>query len=400
MIKKLLFLLVAVTGTSLTMNAQNLLLNGNFETGTGDVFPNWTKLNGGTSLTSEAVEIHGGLRALKAVPTGVAGEQWKVQLESDAVTTVIGKTYELSMWVKGATTGNTVRFSNNIVTYGSDIAVTTTWQKIFYTITATTTTTKIRLELGGNTTAANTFYVDDVAMIDITATSKDFILNGNLELGSGDATTNWSRANNPGGNSIVAETVEVHGGTRALKAISSGLPTAQYTVQLISDAMTLEVGRSYTASMWIKAASAGNTVRFSTTATSANFGPDTTIGTTWQQISYTFVAKAASTKLNIDLGGSGNTFYFDDITFIGASPLSTKKFDTSDQTVFYPNPVKDNLNINSDQTIKSITITDLAGKTVQTIKAENIQSIDLSGLNNGMYILSTDTNKQFKFLKN
>ena len=37
----------------------------------------------------------------------------------------------------------------------------------------------------------------------------------------------------------------------------------------------------------------------------------------------------------------------------------------------------------------------------QTImKDENIQSVDLSGLNNGMYILLTDTNKQFKFLKN
>lgn len=73
-------------------------------------------------------------------------------------------------------------------------------------------------------------------------------------------------------------------------------------MQLVSDPMTLEVGRNYTASMWVKAVTGGNTIRFSTTATAgANYGPSTTIGTTWQQVTYSFAAKDASTRLNLDL---------------------------------------------------------------------------------------------------
>ncbi len=59
MIKKLLFLLVTVTASIFTVNAQNLILNGNFESGSGDVFTNWSKYNGASSLTAEATEIHG-----------------------------------------------------------------------------------------------------------------------------------------------------------------------------------------------------------------------------------------------------------------------------------------------------------------------------------------------------
>jgi hypothetical protein len=401
MIKKLLFLFVTVMCTTFTMNAQNLLLNGNFEAGTGDNFTNWSKWNGATSLTAETVEIHGGSRALKAVSTGVAGEQWKVELHSDAVATVIGTNYEVSMWVKGAVAGNVVRFSTSggTTVYGADFTVSTTWQKCYLTFTATATSTNINLDLGGNTTTVSTFYVDDVAMIDVTATSKDFMLNGNLEAGTGDNFTNWGKWN--GGPNMTAETVNIHGGARALKAVSTG--TAEYNVQLVSDPMTLEVGRTYTASMWVKAVTGGNTVRLSTTATAgANYGANTTIGTAWQQVTFSFAAKDASTRLNLDLGKSADTFYVDDITFIGASPtLSTEKFKANDKIVFYPNPVTDNLNISSDGDIKSLTVTDISGKTVKTVKsANNIQSVNLSELSQGMYILSTDTNKQFKFLKN
>jgi hypothetical protein len=81
--------------------------------------------------------------------------------------------------------------------------------------------------------------------------------------------------------------------------------------------------------------------------------------------------------------------------------LGIENFAKNDKITFYPNPVNDNLNISSHTAIKSITISDVVGKTVRTIKnAENIQSINLSDLKQGVYILSTDTNKQFKFLKN
>ncbi|MNG31481.1 hypothetical protein D3C84_1172960 [compost metagenome] len=69
--------------------------------------------------------------------------------------------------------------------------------------------------------------------------------------------------------------------------------------------------------------------------------------------------------------------------------------------VFYPNPVQDNLNISSESNVKSLIINDTAGRTVKTIKdPQSIQSVDVSGLSNGLYILSTDNNQKFKFIKN
>nr|WP_315241158.1 carbohydrate binding domain-containing protein [uncultured Flavobacterium sp.] len=395
MIKKLLFL--AFTAGINSLSAQNLILNGNFEAGTGDTFTNWNKTNGAANLTAEAVTVHGGSRSLKALSTGTL--EYNVQIQTDDIATVVGHTYEVSMWIKGTAGGNTVRFSTSggTAVYGSAFTVTTGWQSCILTFTATATATKISLDLGKGT---DTFYIDDVALYDLsTAPTSDFILNGNLEAGTGDTFTNWSKYN--GAANLTAETVEIHGGARALKAISTG--ANEYNVQLVSDAMNLVVGRSYTASMWIKASTAGSTVRFSTTATSANYGPNTTIGTLWQQISYTFAAKSASTQLNLDLGKSTTTFYIDDITFIGANiTLANEKFENqTNKVVFYPNPVQDNLNISSESNVKSLIISDTAGRTVKTIKdPQSIQSVDVSGLSNGLYILSTDNNQKFKFIKN
>lgn len=60
----------------------------------------------------------------------------------------------------------------------------------------------------------------------------------------------------------------------------------------------------------------------------------------------------------------------------------------------YPNPISDYLHFTSDHTIESMKLYDLAGKEIRTYKnPEN--SIDISGLSNGMYIVVFQThNKQ------
>lgn len=401
MIKKLLFLVFTAGFTSLS--AQNLIVNGNFEAGTGDIFTNWVKTNGAANLTADVLTVHSGSRSLKAISTGLL--EYNVQIQTEDIATVIGHTYEVSMWIKGTLGGNTVRFSTSggTAVYGPAFAVTdinSGWKNCILTFTATATATKISLDLGKGT---DIFYIDDVAMYDLTTSpSLDFILNGNLEAGTGDVFTNWSKYN--GAANLTAETVEVHGGVRALKAVSTG--SAEYNVQLVSDPMTLVVGRTYTASMWIKPSTAGTTVRFSTTTTpssDANYGPNTTLIAGWQKISYSFAAKNTSTRLNLDLGKSTTTFYIDDITFIGANiTLANEKFENeASKVVFYPNPVQDNLNISAESNVKSLIISDSTGKTVKTVKnAQNIQSVDVSNLSNGLYILSTDNKQTFKFIKN
>jgi arabinogalactan endo-1,4-beta-galactosidase len=73
-----------------------------------------------------------------------------------------------------------------------------------------------------------------------------------------------------------------------------------------------------------------------------------------------------------------------------------------EEIIIYPNPVKTLLktNLNNNDAIKSIQITNLVGKIIRTIyNAQSMKTINLSDLANGLYILKTNTNKRFKFLK-
>lgn len=395
MIKKLLFLLAAVTGTSFTMNAQNLILNSNLEAGTGNTFTNWTTWEN-PNLTAELIETHGGsARALKAISTGA--NEWSLQFITSNITTVVGTSYEVTFWIKSAKGGSTMRTSVASGTdyYQSAQTIGTEWQQVTYAFTAKSQTTKVSLDLGKST---ETFYIDDIEMYPLTSNN---IVNGGLETGTGDVFTNWTKAGATA--NLTSESVEVRSGTRALKAISTG--TNEWDLVMQSDAVATVIGRYYEAAIWIKSVGGASTMRLSTTGGTAEYGPAALINntTTWQRVSLVFKATATSTKFNMDLGKSTETFYIDDASFNAAQAVALGVSDfngKNDNISFYPNPVKNNLNISSETAIKSVIISDLTGKTVRNINAENIQSIDLSNLNQGLYILSTDTNKQFKFLKN
>lgn len=74
-----------------------------------------------------------------------------------------------------------------------------------------------------------------------------------------------------------------------------------------------------------------------------------------------------------------------DATFKTNGLLGNEKLETSSFAV-YPNPSNGIFNFNTEETI-NVTVTDLTGKTVHTAKGiENGGSMDLSGLQTGMYI--------------
>ena len=248
--------------------------------------------------------------------------------------------------------------------------------------------------------STDTFYLDDIEMYSL---SKNNIANGGFETtpgASGNVFANWTATN--GAAQMTQGLTQTRTGASALKAISTG--ANEYNVQLQSDNVTTVIGRSYEVAIWIKSVGGASKMRLSTSGGTAVYGNSTTIGTSWQRLALVFKATATATKLSLDLGKSTETFYIDDAAFNEAQTvaLGVETYAKNDnKIIFYPNPVTDNLNISSDDTIKSVSVIDLNGKTVKTVKsAENIQSVNLSELSRGVYILSTDTNQQFKFLKN
>ena len=195
----------------------------------------------------------------------------------------------------------------------------------------------------------------------------------------------------------------IHGGAHGAKVVVGAVDasSSNWKPQLANGkTLTLVVGHSYTVTFWIKGVNGIGKVQASNNGTSL-YGPILSVTTAWQQYSQTFTATAANYQIWISMGGFIETYYVDDASLIDNTALGVNDFNTeNNKALFYPNPVTNNLNINSEEEIKSVIISDLTGKTVRTVtNAENIQAINLSDLNQGLYILSTDTNKQFKFIK-
>jgi len=145
----------------------NLLLNGDFESGSGSTFTNWSAYNGASSFneTKVAGEIHGGTRALKVVnATDNPGAQYKVQLVSDLFNTTVGKTYNVSFWIKSANAGGSVRFSTQpTAQYEGDQTTGTSWTQVTWPIVAKDAQTRVLIDIG---LKANTYFLDDITVTD------------------------------------------------------------------------------------------------------------------------------------------------------------------------------------------------------------------------------------------
>jgi hypothetical protein len=146
---------------------ENLLLNGNIESGDGDEFTNWSKFNGGdgmTATTNESEAYFG--RSLRAV--GAGGDAWRTQFASDLANTEIGVEYTLSMWIKAQPgtpgVGGNVRFSTNPnALYSGNYDITSEWQQIEWVFTANAAQTRAVLDLGVVTDAV--YYIDNITLI-------------------------------------------------------------------------------------------------------------------------------------------------------------------------------------------------------------------------------------------
>ena len=123
---------------------------------------------------------------------------------------------------------------------------------------------------------------------------------------------------NPSGSATVSATNvagEFRSGSGGMKVVNpTAYPGSQWRVQVSSSAFTTTSGKQYVISYWVKAAAAGGSIRLSTGPTSSQYQGDQTIGTAWQQISWTITANIASTTFLFDMGQAANTYFIDDVS--------------------------------------------------------------------------------------
>jgi len=144
--------------------------------------------------------------------------------------------------------------------------------------------------------------------------TSELVTNGGFENGTGNALTGWSILN--GGSAVTATTVpaEVHSGSRAMKAVNATAQTDFWRVQVSSAGIPTTVGKQYVISYWVKALAPNGSIRISTGTSSSQFQPDQTIGTEWQQVSWTITATIATTTFLFDMAKVANTYYIDDVS--------------------------------------------------------------------------------------
>jgi type IX secretion system substrate protein len=93
----------------------------------------------------------------------------------------------------------------------------------------------------------------------------------------------------------------------------------------------------------------------------------------------------------IHLGDTIGTIYPDSFYGIDVEEEEEiKNEQNNNDLIIYPNPVSDQLSINNKLTIYKISITDVSGRLVMTIK-ENISVINVTNLPSGVYFIKIDT---------
>jgi len=120
--------------------------------------------------------------------------------------------------------------------------------------------------------------------------------------------------------------------------------------------------------------------------------PDALAGTTTNLV-FSFICD------NVDPVGYGA---IDNVSLVYTAPLSAASMNKK-PVAFYPNPVKNSLNLSYEETIESIEILNILGQSVLTQNInENNAKIDLSSLANGNYsvkIKTVNTTQNIKIIK-
>jgi hypothetical protein len=130
---------------------------------------------------------------------------------------------------------------------------------------------------------------------------------------------------------------------------------------------------------------------------------------TWEQLTFDFTNSIGNGNSRVALffnvavtsGSSSDIYYIDDILFDN-TVLSSPDVMAADAITLFPNPANDELNISSSTPINSFQILDLSGKSILSDKMNISNTVDVSSLRPGIYLISLESdnsNKTLKFIK-
>ncbi|MTB50373.1 endo-1,4-beta-xylanase [Lewinella sp. W8] len=172
-----------------------------------------------------------------------------------------------------------------------------------------------------------------------TSQAQNLIPNPGFEEGTGNTFTGWNIFNEISG-TFSEGTAEGDFRSDARGLVGTVTMVGEpWHLQLASDLIPTQIGEEYTYSVWVKAATAGTEIRFSTQP-SALYSTNYTVSTEWTKLEWTFTANEQMTRVVLDLGAQVNTYYLDDMTLDGlpggtgsCQPLENGGFETYIESV-------------------------------------------------------------------
>jgi len=167
--------------------------------------------------------------------------------------------------------------------------------------------------------------------------------------------------------------------------------TGAFTIMQID--FNVEAGKSYTFKFYSYKTGAGATrVKIiDAQAVEVVLGPTSGTADAWVERKETFVASKTETlTFQCVQNWGGGTIKIDDVSLIcnDCTPLSIEKFNAFEFSA-YPNPVKDVFSIQSQEILINAMVYDMLGRKVIDQKS-NFESIDMTNLNNGIYMLKLE----------
>ena len=111
----------------------------------------------------------------------------------------------------------------------------------------------------------------------------------------------------------------------------------------------------------------------------------------------------SSTSVSPGLLQVKKTYYWDDLMF--GEPDNSSVINTEKATVvFYPNPVNDVLNINTNNAVQKVTVLNAVGSVVETLQPNSTAvNVNMASYTSGMYVVILQTSNEtlsFKATKN
>jgi hypothetical protein len=269
------------------VRAQNLLSNGNFESG---ILSPWNNSGTMASLTSVPANVYNGTYAAQAPGTGNGNG---ISINPAGLTA--NTTYNLSFYVK-VDSGNSARVSvdNAEGPLGEQVFTNTGYRQ--YTITFNPGSDPSTVEIyfwKDSGTGLGSAYADNFVL---TATAPNLLANGNFETG---VLSPWSNSGSPG--SITSVPGNVYSGNYAAQApgVGGGICVSP---------SGLQANTTYSLSFYVKADS-GNFARVTVKNTEETLGQQRFSNTTYQQ--YTIVFNPGNDPASVAIyfwkdAGNGN----------------------------------------------------------------------------------------------